>query len=698
MTSMPRARRWGIVGAIAVVVVLIAAACDFQGTAAAQSVPAPGGAVPNAADLQAVSCVPSGDCVAAGRTAALRSHGTWTELPSPPDWVSDLSCVSATDCVGIHRGSGSDQSELYVFDGTTWTPTMWPGTPDLGSGGNLPLAVSCASLTSCMITSYQGGIRRWDGSSLTDTTLPSANDLMADVSCPTVSFCLAVGGSIPAPGSAVALEWTGGTSWTAVPLSGIVSASLYRVSCANPSVCVTTDSSGDFQLGTWNGTTLTGGTTQTMGPYDVGYARVACASTTVSECQVSWYQSTLAQWGSQTVHSVGGGPSLTYAGALFGLSCSSATDCVAIGELGTNQSATRAAWHFDGTSWTQDTSWSIPNYADTEATSLSCPSSTFCMMGGTYVYGSTRRPYVRRWNGSTWTTTPLFPATYLGDASADDVWVSCTSSTACVAVVSRASAGEQDLETWDGASWVQQTLDTFGAVMGCAGPTYCLVAGWYGFEPDNESLKVWDGTQFTDGGADVVSGSPVDAISCNSPTHCVLLLGDPSDFGYASYTEVWNGSTLSAPVGVPAPAGENAVMTSLSCPATGSCRLVGAVGAPGDTAGSPYVVEGDGTSWNAVTLPVSGPGALTDVSCVSSAECLAIGSATAKGSPDSELLLAESGAGKWYMAPDLPMSGSTPVAYDHISCVPTWCAAVGEYPVNAHPTVTSAIYTWTDGS
>jgi hypothetical protein len=666
------------VGAIAVAVVLIAAACDFNGTAVATTVPAPGGASP-ALDLTAVSCVPSGDCVAAGTIAALRSGSTWAELTSPPASITALSCVSITDCIGIHDFGPSD-SAVYHYDGSTWSTTNWPSA-------TVPRRVSCAASTMCMVVSYTNPevVEMWNGATFTDAGAPLGG-FYKDISCPTATFCLMVG-----QGTSAA-KWTGGASWSLVPTSGLTGAGLTDVSCATPTLCETTDSS-DFQIGTWDGSTLVGGPSDGFQDFVVGYTLVSCPTPTASQCQLASYDwdddGTTEFIESFLGNGVAGTGGLDFVGGLQDLSCSSGTNCVALGQ---DSLGGRAAWHFDGSKWTADT-FSIPYYADTRSSSLSCPSSSFCMMGGTYAYGSNGRPYVRRWNGSTWTTTPLFPAGSGGDATAIDVQVGCLSSTDCVGLVRRYS-GEVDVDTWDGTTWTQQNA-TYGSwVVSCSGPSFCLMVS-------SNAYMVWNGSTLTNT-THFLSGNPPAAISCGSPTRCVVVVGAwlpaVGHFQVQSQLAEWDGTTLSTPIDPPAPAGEMVTIMGVSCPASGPCRGVGAYGPVNTDDATPYVIEGDANSWSSVSLPASGPGVLTSVSCPGGGECLAVGSGTVNGSNDSELLLAETGAGKWYLAPDLPESGSTPVAYDHISCVPTWCAAVGEYSANGHPTVTSAIYTWKDGS
>jgi hypothetical protein len=677
-----RSRRWAVIGAVAVVV-LVAAACDFQGTWTAVTMPAPGGAR-SADDLQALSCLPSGQCVAAGISAALRTGSTWTDIASPPTAIADVACASITDCLGVApapAGSPSTPNAVYHYDGTSWATTSWPAT-------DTPTAVSCGSSTLCMVVGRAGTslvVRRWNGSTFSDTSVPDTSPIPFDVSCPTTTFCLAVGQATPG-NNPWAASWSGGSTWATATTSGLTSfADLVHVSCATATFCETTNND-DFQIGTWNGTKLTGGPTSAPNADDIGYELIACPTSSASQCEASaghiydpdfTYEDTSVNVPGQAFVGVTDGQ-------LHDLACTTATSCVALGQDGVTYG--RAAWHFDGTSWTQDTFATV--HADTQATSLSCPTSSFCMMGGSYADGGSREPYAQRWNGSTWTTTPPLPA-----GSAEDVQAACLSATDCIASVS-GIYGTDALDTWNGTSWTQRTTTDGGGVVACTGPSFCLAA-------TQGRYWTWNGTSLS-GPVSYGPDLPPGSISCSSATHCVLATGyDPDSpflFDWQSQLVTWNGTTMSAPVNAPAPVGEYAQLASVSCPSGAPCRAVGTVGAVGGTAASPYVLEGDGTSWSSVTVPATGPGWLTNVSCPNSGECLAVGAGTVKGSTDPGLALAESGVGSWFQAPDLPRSGSAPVAYDRISCVSLWCTAVGAYADNGHPTITSAHYTWTDTS
>jgi hypothetical protein len=121
---------------------------------------------------------------------------------------------------------------------------------------------------------------------------------------------------------------------------------------------------------------------------------------------------------------------------LSGASCTSTSACIAVGKyvtaiIGGNPSALAEVWN--GTSWSLK---SVPNPSEAKSSALSgvsCTSSSACTAVGTYTNGSgTTVTLAEAWNGTSWSvqSTPNpaeATASYLNG-------VSCTSSSACVAV------------------------------------------------------------------------------------------------------------------------------------------------------------------------------------------------------------------------------------------------------------------------
>jgi subtilisin family serine protease len=192
------------------------------------------------------------------------------------------------------------------------------------------------------------------------------------------------------------------------------------------------------------------------------------------------------------------------------------------------------------TRWNGST-WSLqsgPNPSEGNASeamlSVSCASSSFCMATGKA--GS--KPYVARWNGSEWSLLSApNPAGGSGGALAS---VSCPTTAACVAVGSYSSSTTKALtEHWDGSSWSVVSnpspgKEGYGWLRGvsCRSATSCMAVGSFlapsFFFPTEEALvaESWNGSSWTLESAPAVEGKPFasfNAISCTSPVACTAV-------------------------------------------------------------------------------------------------------------------------------------------------------------------------------
>ncbi len=149
---------------------------------------------------------------------------------------------------------------------------------------------------------------------------------------------------------------------------------------------------------------------------------------------------------------------------LFGVSCLAAAKyCMAVGSGGTGGSSSAfsmapIAEQWTGTTWTALTVPDPYPAADyVELNSVSCTSATNCMAVGDDISATADATVAAQWNGAIWTivSTPS-PETYSALYS-----VSCTSATFCSAVgASSPSATGKDspvAETWNGSTWSLQT-------------------------------------------------------------------------------------------------------------------------------------------------------------------------------------------------------------------------------------------------
>ncbi len=154
---------------------------------------------------------------------------------------------------------------------------------------------------------------------------------------------------------------------------------------------------------------------------------------------------------------------------LEGVSCLSATDCIAVGQYFTSSSsAYPLAERWDGTSWviqaTPATHASIggsPTGAPTGLESVQCTSTRSCMAVGAYqTSDGSGQVIAEQWNGSRWSTI----ATANESAPFSELTaVSCVSAASCIAVGDEGSRNQQLeyqprllVESWNGRNWVVQ--------------------------------------------------------------------------------------------------------------------------------------------------------------------------------------------------------------------------------------------------
>ena len=222
-------------------------------------------------------------------------------------------------------------------------------------------------------------------------------------------------------------------------------------------------------------------------------------------------------------------------------------------------------------------------------TSVSCPSSTFCMAVGNTaqtLFSTSREPLAETWNGASWQIVPLpDPGTNFGNQL---VSVSCASKDFCVAIGSAVQKSglnytlDQLVETWSAGSWqipsgtLTETANAQLAVS-CPTTTFCLaVGGSNNGKPDTVTLSGTTWTTASQPG--LISG--LAAVSCTSTTWCLAVgstaTGSPQPVA-ASWTGSWK--KLSPKKPHPAGAGGNP-LTGVSCTAARSCVAVGDASIP----------------------------------------------------------------------------------------------------------------------
>lgn len=366
----PSARRaWCLTFACASV-----ALCLTSGAAAAPLLGARAAAAGAGRPLLAVSCSSVRACTAVGGVFAERWSGgpRWSvqPVPAPPfsargfDFLAGVSCPGKARCLAVgldHPPIGANVDYDYSALAESWDGTTWSvQSPTVAQTSNSFLqAVSCVSVSDCVAVGQ--GITSplamsWDGGGWTVEQAPAASSAMAilnGVSCGSAASCIAVGSVVPnsvAPSRGLAERWNG-RHWSTVrtpsPPPG-EDAILNAVACRR-AVCIAVGDVGPRQLiERWNG----------------------------------------RKWSMQRLPA-------NVPAELNGVSCVTASDCVAVGAL-TNNSHQSLAERWDGRRWRVERT---PTPAGGSLLwAVSCPSALECVAVGQR--GSS--PLVERWNGRLW--------------------------------------------------------------------------------------------------------------------------------------------------------------------------------------------------------------------------------------------------------------------------------------------------------
>ncbi len=283
---------------------------------------------------------------------------------------------------------------------------------------------------------------------------------------------------------------------------------------------------------------------------------------------------------------------------LDAVSCASASACSAVGYVETKPGTVPEFVNF-AEQW-NGTTWSVvptPNPGGINGLSgVSCISASDCIaVGGTAGYtltgGATnRQTLIEQWNGTTWTVVPS------PDTSATDndglAAVSCTSASACTAVgyhSTTSSAPTQTLiEQWNGTTWSivpspSSSATQFDNLNGisCTSASACTAVGSQSTTasgPAQTLIEQWDGTTWSIVPSPNSSSSQynyLDGVSCTSASACTAVGSDPLASASPAQTliEQWDGTTWSI---VPSPNPSTSdYLTAVSCPSTSACTAVG---------------------------------------------------------------------------------------------------------------------------
>jgi hypothetical protein len=380
--------------------------------------------------------------------------------------------VVARNVAGVAYG----EDRVLTTKPADWTAAYLPHPPGAGSGYHA-YGVSCLRSDDCIAVGEQFDLglpadatlaERWDGESWDAMETPNPPGLaegwkferyatLRGVSCASAGDCVAVGrykGSDDVTKPLV--ETWDGAQWSLLLPSpdGAVAAALQAVSCSGPEKCTAVGYLRD-----------SGGTIETLALRRDGGAWAVQPTPSPPSASLSW---------------------------LSGVSCPSASSCVAVGTYETAGGAEMTlAEHWDGGNWTIEPMPADPggrSIARMEA--ISCNSAAACMAVGYFLGTPSVEGLAEQWDGKGWALRP----NPTPDEEGTLYGVSCAAPDRCTAVGTYYSSASFDegwrslVERWGGSAWSVLEIEPLSAPAGwwheswlnsvsCPAATGCLAAG-----------------------------------------------------------------------------------------------------------------------------------------------------------------------------------------------------------------------------
>ena len=334
--------------------------------------------------LDGVSCFSASNCVAVGQrtpaqglggTLAERWNGTtWSAVHTPNPGgsagtrLTGVACPGPATCLAVgwftDGASGDTLPTAEKWNGTSWSLLSVPDAP--GSTDARLDGIACSGTGNCFaagVSMSHTFIEHWNGSawSIVSSPNPNTDDLLLGATCPSASQCWAVGFTTSGTtGGTLAERWNG-TNWTVVHTPASSDSELAGVSCASTSDCVATGSGGNmFAVAqVWNGTAWasalpkkpTGATITVLKGVSCPPGGSACES--VGAKEVSSGERALAErwngsaWSVQSTGTISGAT----LSSLDAVTCTSAGNCWATGEVDTSSARDVLIEKWNGTSW-----------------------------------------------------------------------------------------------------------------------------------------------------------------------------------------------------------------------------------------------------------------------------------------------------------------------------------------------------------
>jgi streptogramin lyase len=337
-----------------------------------------------------------------------------SQLKGSASYLHATSCTLSTACVAVgyrEEGTFNEEKSEYEYKDVTLaalrsSPTGgWQDqtTPNpAGAKGSRLEDVSCASSTVCTAVGYYVNssgttltlVERWNGTEWTIQATPNPSGAkesrLEGVSCTAVSACTAVGYYVNSSGTPLTLvERWNGTEWTiqsSANPSGAEKALLHDVSCVTGSDCFAVGESKEAGkeptslAERWNGSAWS---IQTMSQPTKSLTGLSCSSSTW--CMAVGDALKVERWNGSSWSRLEA-PSPGPAARLKGVFCKASNACTAVGDY-SHEGTVPLGEHWDGNEWSLQSATDPVEGPGTEISTLegiSCESASGCTAVGYY--------------------------------------------------------------------------------------------------------------------------------------------------------------------------------------------------------------------------------------------------------------------------------------------------------------------------
>jgi hypothetical protein len=332
---------------------------------------------------------------------------------------------------------------------------------------------------------------------------------------------------------------------------------------------------------------------------------------------------------------------------LSDVTCTSGSDCWAVGRYYPDTTAQTLIEHWNGTEWSFALSGNTNYMQGNQLSDVACNSGSDCWAVGYYSNDQPNLPgfyqtLIEHWNGTAW---PIVGSPNTSAAENNQLFgVTCVSGSDCWAVGNAGpfNAYQTLVEHWNGTVWAivpspnaNPNQRNYFSDVTCTSASDCWTIGAHYIDDNIRQTLIahWNGTTWT-----IVTSPNTSAtednrlvdVTCPSASDCwaVGLYRNSSGLE-RTLTEYWDGASWTI-VASPNTSGmqDNNGLFSATCASKSDCWAVGSY--YNDNVQSTLIEYWNGTAWKIVTSPNASnttdtEASLSGVACASPSDCWAVG-------------------------------------------------------------------------